>query len=540
MSVQSADDTVATTASTSGRDEHAPLLSSTSARSSSSQHADQHQDEDEDDEEEDIESGQHQQQQQQPAGGVPFPHQPSAARRFRPKHYRTRRNISKLHAWIDRNTGFLLLALAQLFYATMALFFKILNDLPAPSDQGGTISALQVIVVRMFVTAAGCYIYLVFIAKDPHPFLGPPAVRKLLVIRGFSGFFGLFGLYFSLQYLDLADATVLTFLSPLATALLAAPLLKEPLQSRQLVAGLVCIVGVALIARPQFLFGHHGPDGDFDDLPVPGGDEGGGIGTGQQLAQTAEVSASAAVDTIIAAAAAAAPPIAGPIGKVVGTAATATQSFWLNAASLRGMALSFPTATLVAAVPKSRPAATSSVIISSAAAAAAAAAVAAAATGSVLPSPTPHTRTIVTEEQRVLAVAVALLGVIGSAGAYTTLRCIGTRASPTHSVAYFSTWSMLVAGTGMIINRTPFIIPTDVRWAILMVVIGFCGLAAQILAAMGLAREKAGRATVAVYLQAPITVLYQLLLLRTPLEPLSALGSGIILLASIWVTIAKS
>ncbi|KAE8223126.1 hypothetical protein CF319_g3790 [Tilletia indica] len=449
-------------------------------------------------------------------GTIPFPSQPDPARRFRPRNYRAKRNLDHLQAWAQHNTGFLLLALAQLFYATMALFFKILNDLPPlPAKDGDeahkpqAIGALQVIVVRMAVTALGCYIYLIFIARDPHPILGPPAVRKLLVFRGFSGFFGLFGLYFSLQYLSLADATVITFLSPLATALLAAPLLKEPLHSRQLVAGLVSVAGVVLIARPHFLFGRGtgaGGGGDLDELPVPGGDEGGAIGTGAiGFFSTPTKTMGSELEAVVAAAAG---PVVGPIGAVVAAAASTLLSSTTTTAT---PFLPTPTPSVFA----SAATATASAIISS------------------------HDTSKVTEPERVLAVAIALLGVLGSAGAYTSLRCIGHRASPTHSVAYFSSWSLLVASLGMVITGQPFIIPRDVRWGLLMILIGLCGLVAQILAAMGLAREKAGRATVAVYLQAPISVFYQLVLLQSPLEPLSAVGSGIILLASIWVTMGK-
>ncbi|CAD6888323.1 unnamed protein product [Tilletia laevis] len=460
---------------------------------------------------------------------IPFPSQPDPARPFRPRNYAAKRSFDRLHSWADKNTGFLLLALAQLFYATMSLFFKILNDLPPSSGQGKgqegkgqAIGALQVIVVRMAVTAAGCYIYLIFIARDPHPFLGPPPVRRLLAFRGFSGFFGLFGLYFSLQYLSLADATVITFLSPLATAIIAAAFLKEQLHSRQLVAGLVSVLGVVLIARPQFLFGGRGGPGggDLDELPIPGGDEGGAIGTGAiSLFGGGGVPTRTLGSDLEAVVVAAAGPIAGPINAVVAAAA---------AAALSTSAAIFPSPTTISSTALSYLPTPAPTLPAATAAAAATTLVSVA-----------HHSSDVTEPERVLAVAIALLGVLGSAGAYTSLRCIGHRASPTHSVAYFSTWSLFVASLAMLITGQQFVMPTDWRWGVLMLFIGLCGLVAQILAAMGLAREKAGRATVAVYLQAPISVFYQLILLQTPLEPLSALGSGIILLASIWVTMGK-
>lgn len=87
-------------------------------------------------------------------------------------------------------------------------------------------------------------------------------------------FFGLFGVYYSLQYLSLSDATVLTFLAPMFTIATGAIFLGEKMNWKQAVAGCkhilitlssvtiaklltpVCsLVGVILIARPRSLFG---------------------------------------------------------------------------------------------------------------------------------------------------------------------------------------------------------------------------------------------------------------------------------------------
>ncbi len=50
-------------------------------------------------------------------------------------------------------------------------------------------------------------------------------------------FFGLSGMYFSLQYLSLSDAMVLSFLSPILTGFTGAIFLKEPLALKELFAG---------------------------------------------------------------------------------------------------------------------------------------------------------------------------------------------------------------------------------------------------------------------------------------------------------------
>jgi len=86
--------------------------------------------------------------------------------------------------------------------------------------------------------------------------MGPEGIRLLLVFRGVSGyvvcertitaifhnesnlrFFGLIGVYYSLQYLSLSDATVLTFLSPLCTAASGALFLGEKFSCKELFAG---------------------------------------------------------------------------------------------------------------------------------------------------------------------------------------------------------------------------------------------------------------------------------------------------------------
>jgi hypothetical protein len=97
-------------------------------------------------------------------------------------------------------------------------------------------------------------------------------------------FIGLSGGYFSLQYLSLSDATVLTFLAPILTAFSGAIFLKETLSLKDMCAGcmssqvispvvaihrvLVCsFFGVILVARPRSLFGS--PKGELFEAVMP-------------------------------------------------------------------------------------------------------------------------------------------------------------------------------------------------------------------------------------------------------------------------------
>ncbi|XP_019358151.1 PREDICTED: solute carrier family 35 member G1 [Gavialis gangeticus] len=62
-------------------------------------------------------------------------------------------------------------------------------------------------------------------------------------------------LYYAFQVMPLADATVITFSSPVFTSLLAWIFLKEKYSLWDLLFTFFTITGVVLIARPPFLFG---------------------------------------------------------------------------------------------------------------------------------------------------------------------------------------------------------------------------------------------------------------------------------------------
>jgi drug/metabolite transporter (DMT)-like permease len=90
-------------------------------------------------------------------------------------------------------------------------------------------------------------------------------------------FLGLFGMYFSLQYLSLSDAVVLTFLSPFCTGVAGSIFLGESFTLKAAAASrenwfyqgrlsitfssVFSLSGVVLIARPAFLFGDVVPMG---------------------------------------------------------------------------------------------------------------------------------------------------------------------------------------------------------------------------------------------------------------------------------------
>lgn len=319
----------------------------------------------------------------------------------------------KISSFLHRNLGLICLASAQLFFSMMNLCAKLLSMGDPP------IHPLEIIFARMIITWIGSLAYLHY-NKIPDYFIGPKGVRLLLVLRGVVGFFGLFGIYYSLQYLDLSDATVLTFLAPILTGYFGRIFLKEPFLRTELYAGILSLLGVVLIARPQSLFGSESTTaGDATDL------------------------------------------------------------------------------------------------------------------------------------QRLAAVGVALLGVLGAAGAYVSIRAIGHRAHPLISVSMFSMYATCVSGIGLIVLREPFVFPQTLAGWGEWTVIGVSGFVAQLLMTAGLQRERAGRGASMVYLQMLFAYGFERYLsLGTSTNSSiiwgvipdfwSISGSGLILGGAIWVAIAKS
>lgn len=114
----------------------------------------------------------------------------------------------------------------------------------------------------MSITTIASYAYMWY-TKVPAP-LGTRPVLHLLLVRAVGGFFGVYGMYYSVQYLQLSEATVITFLAPIMASYACSFLVPgDTFSWRQQVASIVSLVGVVLIARP---FRNRSP-GDEDGNP---------------------------------------------------------------------------------------------------------------------------------------------------------------------------------------------------------------------------------------------------------------------------------
>lgn len=147
----------------------------------------------------------------------------------------------------------------------------------------------------------------------------------------------------------------------------------------------------------------------------------------------------------------------------------------------------------------------------------------------------------ISPSQRMLAIAIAILGALGASTAYATIRVIGKRSHSLISVNYFAAIATL--GSTLIILIHPdlhFVIPRDASQWGLIAIIGLTGFLLQFLLTEGLQREKAGRATNLTYLQLVFALVIERVIWGTTPPAESLVGAVLIIGAAIWVSLQKN
>ncbi|KAK5079850.1 hypothetical protein LTR70_009157 [Exophiala xenobiotica] len=172
--------------------------------------------------------------------------------------------IRALELW-DANYGAFLVLVSQMFGCVMNIATRLLE---IPGTHGEPMHPFQILFARQSITVLITTSYALWSKSVPHFPLGPPGrVRLLLVARGLFGFLGVFGLYFSLLYLSISEATILTFLVPIGSCYAFSLLIPgETFSKQQQMAGFISLLGVILIARPVSLFSGGGHE---ESMPNP-------------------------------------------------------------------------------------------------------------------------------------------------------------------------------------------------------------------------------------------------------------------------------
>ena len=126
-------------------------------------------------------------------------------------------------------------------FSLMSLFVKL---------AGERLPSQELVLARAAFTLVFSWVLLK--RAGTHPWGNSP---KLLVLRGLLGFGGLSCFYYAVTAMPLAEATVIQYMHPVFTALLALFFLREKIGGTLIVSLLLGLTGVVLVAQPSVLFG---------------------------------------------------------------------------------------------------------------------------------------------------------------------------------------------------------------------------------------------------------------------------------------------
>lgn len=133
----------------------------------------------------------------------------------------------------------ILMIISSLSFGIMSLMVSLSGELPL----------FEKIFFRNFVSL---FVALIFIIKNKESFLGKRENRTLLILRSLLGLGGVLFYFYCIQYMNLADSTMLNKLSPFFVILFAALFLKEKLYPYQIAAILIAFSASLLIIKPHF------------------------------------------------------------------------------------------------------------------------------------------------------------------------------------------------------------------------------------------------------------------------------------------------
>lgn len=128
--------------------------------------------------------------------------------------------------------------ISALGFALMAACVKEVSGLGIP--------VLEIVAVRSIVSGIISY---VDIKRKKIPLFGHN--KALLIARGTVGSFALILVYYTITTLPLAEATLLQYLHPVFTAMLALFLLKETIQRSTMACIVISLLGLFIIIQPN-------------------------------------------------------------------------------------------------------------------------------------------------------------------------------------------------------------------------------------------------------------------------------------------------
>jgi drug/metabolite transporter (DMT)-like permease len=147
----------------------------------------------------------------------------------------------------------------------------------------------------------------------------------------------------------------------------------------------------------------------------------------------------------------------------------------------------------------------------------------------------------VSSAQRVIAVAVALVGVIGQSGAYTMIRVIGNEAHALISVNYFAVLATVGSTLALlVVPGIAFTMPHGVREWVLLTLLGILGFILQFLLTAGLQMDKSSKATSMLYTGILFALSFDWAIWGVLPGMWSLFGGFIIIASTLWSALQKS
>ena len=152
--------------------------------------------------------------------------------------------ISQVHQSLkqEHTLGMRYMILSAFGFSVMAVCVKLASGLGIP--------VLEIVAARALVSLVLSYID---VQRKGISLLGHK--KRLLVSRGAVGALALVCVYYAITHLPLAEATVLQYLHPMFTAILALIFLKERIHLPIILSIIFSFAGLLFIARPELIFG---------------------------------------------------------------------------------------------------------------------------------------------------------------------------------------------------------------------------------------------------------------------------------------------
>ena len=139
----------------------------------------------------------------------------------------------------DKNKGILLIISSAFCFALMGIFVKLAGDLPAVEKS-------------FFRNLIAAIIAVIVLIKEKQPIVIGRKNYLPMLIRVLAGTIGILGNFYAVSHIMVADASMLSKLSPFATIIFSMIILKEVPKRYQVFCLLLAWTGAMFVIKPGF------------------------------------------------------------------------------------------------------------------------------------------------------------------------------------------------------------------------------------------------------------------------------------------------